>query len=254
MSQSLFDRYKRLPPKSMRLPPSDMAHPLFIDLQDWITDAEFPCVGAKAALARGRMSAIVLPNICSSSGDGRLHAALLGFIARARNEPRLFQSFAVIFEAPDDLDELAFERHLWARVQAVSNRDVGLGHSWDERVSADPASPHFSLSFAGEAFFVVGLHPRASRPARRFRSPVLVFNMHAQFEQLRAEGKYDRLRETILERDEKLAGSANPMLQKFGEASEARQYSGRSVGESWRCPFSPNGAGRSQVSENEEAC
>ena len=44
----------------------------------------------------------------------------------------------------------------------------------------------FSLS--GTAFFVVGLHPNASRPARQFSSPVLVFNLHAQFERLRADG------------------------------------------------------------------
>ena len=73
--------------------------------------------------------------------------------------------------------------------------------------------------------------------------------MHARFEQLRAEGKYERLRDTILERDERLAGSINPMLQRFGEASEARQYSGRLVSADWRCPFSADvGRPRTPVS------
>ena len=108
-------------------------------------------------------------------------------------------------------------------------------------------SPDFSLSFAGEAFFVVGLHPQASRPARRFRAPVLVFNMHEQFERLRAEGRYERMRSTILVRDERLAGSINPMLQRHGESSEARQYSGRSVDENWRCPFAPKGIAAQQT-------
>jgi FPC/CPF motif-containing protein YcgG len=27
------------------------------------------------------------------------------------------------------------------------------------------------------------------------------------------------------------------MLEDFGENSEARQYSGRKVGEEWKCPF-----------------
>ena len=104
--------------------------------------------------------------------------------------------------------------------------------------SGDPDDPHFSLSFGGEAFFVVGLHPNASRPARRFDRPVLVFNLHDQFERLREEGRYERMREAILERDAALAGSINPMLAKHGEVSEARQYSGRIIPDNWTCPFS----------------
>ena len=77
----------------------------------------------------------------------------------------------------------------------------------------------------------------ASRPARRFDRPILVFNLHNQFEWLRAEGRYERMREAILERDVKLAGSVNPMLARHGESSEARQYSGREVDEDWKCPF-----------------
>lgn len=93
------------------------------------------------------------------------------------------------------------------------------------------------MSFGGEAFFVVGLHPGASRPARRFAQPALIFNLHDQFEQLRAEGRYETMREKILRRDEALAGSRNPMLARHGEISEARQYSGRAVDGAWACPF-----------------
>jgi uncharacterized protein len=81
------------------------------------------------------------------------------------------------------------------------------------------------------------LHPNASRPARRFSRPALVFNLHDQFERLREEGRYDRMRERIVERDLALAGSINPMLARHGEVSEARQYSGRKVEAGWRCPF-----------------
>ncbi len=66
----------------------------------------------------------------------------------------------------------------------------------------------------------------------------MVFNLHAQFETLREMGRYDRLRETVLERDLALNGSTNPMLARFGEISEARQYSGRVVDGQWKCPFS----------------
>ena len=66
---------------------------------------------------------------------------------------------------------------------------------------------------------------------------MIVFNIRAQFEQLRREGRYEKLRESILTRDIALAGSMNPMIARHGEASEARQYSGREVGDDWVCPF-----------------
>ena len=104
-------------------------------------------------------------------------------------------------------------------------------------MSRDPDDPYFSLSFGGEAFFVVGLHPKASRPARRFEHPTMVFNLHDQFEMLRRQDRYEKLRTTILDRDVKLAGDVNPMLASHGTISEARQYSGRAVPEGWVCPF-----------------
>ena len=86
----------------------------------------------------------------------------------------------------------------------------------------------------------MGLHPRASRPARRFERPVLVFNLHDQFEQLREQRRYERMRAKIIDRDVALAGSPNPMLARHGTISEARQYSGRNVWEpDWACPFNP---------------
>lgn len=203
-----------------------------------VEDRGFPCVGAKAALARGTLRVLAADSIQSAWDDLRIHDALLRFAQAYRADPGLFRSFAVIFEGPDDLSEAAFEAALWARVQSLSDKDVWRGQAYDPRVSSDPTNPHFSLSFGGEAFFIVGLHPRASRPARRFDRPAMIFNLHDQFERLRAEGRYEGMREKILARDEALAGSRNPMLSRHGEASEARQYSGRAVGKEWNCPFS----------------
>ena len=81
-----------------------------------------------------------------------------------------------------------------------------------------------------------------SAPARRFVHPALVFNLHDQFEQLRAEGRYEKLRASILERDVALAGNENPMLARHGEVSEARQYSGRPVDNDWQCPYNRRAA------------
>jgi hypothetical protein len=211
-------------------------------LQDHVADRLFPCVGAKAALARGTLSVLACNRIDSGWDDLRIHDGLMRFAAAYREEPALFRSFAVVFNGPVDLDEATFERALWDRVQSLSDKDVWRGQPYDQRVSHDPDDPHFSLSFGGEAFFVVGIHPNASRPARRFAKPALVFNLHDQFERLRAEGRYEGMREKILVRDEALAGSRNPMLERHGAASEARQYSGRVVDEGWACPFHYRGA------------
>ena len=105
------------------------------------------------------------------------------------------------------------------------------------------------MSVAGEAFFVVGLHPGAHRPARCFRYPVMVFNSHDQFERMRADGRYDTMKRIIRKRDAALAGSINPVLEDFGTSSEARQYSGRkrAEGEVFQCPFSAKGEARPAV-------
>lgn len=206
-------------------------------LRQFIDDKEFPCVGAKSALARGTLKVLVCHSLESAWDDVKIHRVLLDWAREYRENPTGLRSLAVVFSGPLGLDEATFEERMWERIQSFADKDHWLGQPYDHRVSADPSDPHFSLSFGGEAFFVVGLHPNSSRPARRFDRPTLVFNLHAQFEQLREEGKYERMRERILERDLELAGSINPMLARHGEASEARQYSGRMIEDGWVCPF-----------------
>lgn len=225
----------------MLYPVDDSGHPLAQRFQAFIRDPAFPCVGAKSALAKEQMRIVVGRDMCSAWDDMRIYPNLLDLASSYAREPTLFQSLAVLFETDNALDEEAFERCLWARLESLTNKDDFHGQRADPRVSTDPADPHFSLSFGGEAFFVVGLHPHASRPARRFERPALIFNLHDQFVQLRASGVYDKMRSTIIARDVALAGHANPMLARHGSESEARQYSGRAVGADWACPF----AGRS---------
>lgn len=201
-----------------------------------IRKPDFPCVGAKSALANDRVEIIGARSLTSGWNDVEIHEALLDW-ARGDFGPDEFRSLAVIFEGPHDLSEAEFEQAMWQRLQSFADKDAWRGQKLDTSVDPDPSQPDFSLSFGEEAFFVVGLHPNASRPARRFDNPILVFNLHAQFEWLRAEGRYERMRAAILERDRQLAGDINPMLARHGESSEARQYSGRLVDEDWKCPF-----------------
>ena len=203
----------------------------------FVRDRAFPCVGAKSALARGTLKVIACRSISSGWDDLRIHGELLKWVREYQSEPSLFRSLAFVFADPGSLSEESFEKAMWQRIQSLSDKDAWLDQPYDSRVSQDPDDVHFSLSFGGEAFFAVGLHPRASRPARRFEAPAIVFNLHDQFEQLRDEGRYEGIRETILARDVQLAGSINPMLTRHGEASAAAQYSGREVDSEWVCPF-----------------
>jgi uncharacterized protein len=215
----------------------DQRHVLSEQFRQFVQSPDFPCVGAKAALARHQMDFIVGRKITSAWDDLRIWPALFEVIKRYRADPRLFRTFVVLFEDDELLNEQQFEHHLWARLQSLSDKDDWLGFRPDPAVDSHPDSPHFGLSFGGEAFFVVGLHPKASRPARQFIRPALVFNLHDQFEVLRNENKYERMRETIIGRDIAVNGNANPMLARYGTLSEARQYSGRAVTEDWKCPY-----------------
>src|SRR5690606_4658217 len=126
-----------------------------------------------------------------------------------------------------------FERLLWSQLRRLHEVDQS---PWDPTVSRDPDDGTFSFSFAGEAFFIVGLSPTSSRWARRFPWPTLAFNPHAQFEELRENGQFERLQHAVRDRDLLLEGDLNPNLADFGAHTEARQYSGRAVEDDWRCP------------------
>lgn len=215
----------------------DQSHPLSEQFRQFVQAADFPCVGAKAALARQQMDFVICRQITSAWDDLRILPALLEVINRYRADRTLFRTFVVLFEKDEQLSEEAFEQHLWERIQSLSDKDDWLGFQPDPAVDSHPDSPHFGLSFGGEAFFVVGLHPGASRPARQFSRPAMVFNLHDQFEVLRNENKYERMREIIIDRDVAANGDANPMLARHGTLSEARQYSGRAVTGDWECPY-----------------
>jgi hypothetical protein len=68
-----------------------------------------------------------------------------------------------------------------------------------------------------------------------------VFNLHSQFEELKASGRYEHMRDLIRSRDVDLQGSVNPMVADHGEQSEALQYSGRKVDASWQAPLEREG-------------
>ena len=102
-----------------------------------------------------------------------------------------------------------------------------------------PDDPHFAFSVAGTPFFIVGLHPKASREARRMPLPAWCSTSTSSSSRMREEGGFERMRDTIRRRDEELQGSINPMVSDHGETSEARQYSGRKLEKPGRPRSSP---------------
>ena len=145
-----------------------------------------------------------------------------------------FTTFVAVFDQPTNASEEHFEALLWQQLALLHQIDQ---QPWAPSAARDPRHPDFGFSFGGVAFFLVGLHPRSVRLARRFAYPTLVFNAHAQFEQLRASGKFKKMQHVIRNRDHAWQGTNNPMLADFGTVSEARQYSGRTVSADWQCPF-----------------
>ena len=201
---------------------------------------DFPCVGAKAALARDTLDVHAFGPLGSRANDGPLLDRIVRFARRREHddpEDTTVHSLAAVFDGPGETSENRFEALLWSQLQRLHLLDVRRGSRWAQDVSRDPDDPRFSLSLGGHPFFVIGLHAGASRIARRLPFPALVFNSHRQFDRLREDGRYAKMQAATRERDMALQGSINPNLADFGTAPETRQYSGRAVEPGWRCPF-----------------
>jgi FPC/CPF motif-containing protein YcgG len=204
-------------------------------LPDFVFGTDHPCVMARSALQRANVRVAAHARFGTASAAASCED-LYACLADTRAATGAFVSYAALFVDEAVEDELAFEHALWRQLQTMHDADRAR-FDWCPEVSSDPADPAFSFSIGGHAWYVIGMHPQASRPARRLAVPALVFNPHAQFERLRATGRYVPLRDRIRARDVARHGSINPMLADHGQSSEARQYSGRVVEADWRCPF-----------------
>jgi len=203
---------------------------------EFINSGDFPCIAAKAAVQNETIKCLVAGHIACPADDTRILEFLYEFVDDYRQSDKPYQSAVIIFDEYANLSEELFDSFLWQRLQALSNMDA-LKYKYDSRVSPDVESAFFSFSIKEEAFYIIGLHPSSSRLARQFKYPAMVFNPHAQFEELRRTNKFENIKKAIRKRDIALSGSVNPMLVDFGEMSEAFQYSGRQYDSTWQCPF-----------------
>lgn len=201
-----------------------------------ISDTEYPCVGAKAAFNSNQFRVGLYGHMADADTTENLGRDLKKYIDETLAADSEYMTMIAVFSQEEAADEETFESKLWTQLQELHNSDTSE-QPWDPEVSNQPTDPNFSFSYNGTAFFVVGLHPNASRKARRFGFTAIAFNLHRQFEQLRQKGVYDNMKKVIRERELSYDGSVNPMLNDFGDGLEAPQYSGRQVDDSWKCPF-----------------
>ncbi len=204
-------------------------------IREKISDTAYPCVGAKAAINSSQYRLGIYGNLGEAATTHQLAEDLKNYSAETLAAESEYMTLVAVFtDEPDS--EIGFEQKLWKQLQLLHDSEKHTGR-WDPAVSNNPAESDFSFSFNGTAFFVVGLHPNASRKARRFNYTALAFNLHRQFEQLREKGVYESMKKVIREREITYDGTINPMLNDFGDGLAAPQYSGRQVDENWKCPF-----------------
>lgn len=214
----------------------DGSENIVADFESFISDTNYPCVAARAAMSRGHVPCFIAADIESAEDDERILQFVYGFISEFRNAKRSLYSAAVIFKEPENISEVAYETFFWQRLQALWNLDAAK-FRYDAHVSAYPADRHFSFSLGEEAFFIIGLYPNSPRASRRFKYPAIIFNPHQQFNSLREAGQYEKMKNIVRSRDKHYSGSINPMLRDFGDASEAMQYTGRQYDAQWTCPL-----------------
>ncbi|WP_431950490.1 guanitoxin biosynthesis heme-dependent pre-guanitoxin N-hydroxylase GntA [Nocardia lijiangensis] len=197
---------------------------------------DFPCLGARSVVRRGRYRLGVHGDLGAWATARAACADLYAFAAAVDDFG--FASYLLVCAGPSATSEARFERLLWTQLQRMHEFDARF-YPWDPEVGDDPRDPRFAFSIGARAYHVIGLHPLASRAARRFPWPAVVFNPHAQFARLADSGALASFQRMIRARDIALQGSVNPMLLGVVAGSEACQYSGRAVTAQWHCPFHP---------------
>ena len=163
--------------------------------QKLVTDFSFPCIGAKAPWNCGAVSFGFYERLANDTSTKNLARDLEQFTRRnIQQTANQLATLIAVFRGPFDLDEREFEKLLWSQLQNLHNLD-SQRFARDPSVSSDPTQPEFSFSFAGQTYYVIGMHGNSSREARRFPWPTLVFNPHEQFEKLLNDGNWEHCRD-----------------------------------------------------------
>jgi FPC/CPF motif-containing protein YcgG len=244
LEQGKTDRVLALSPGGT---PEPFAHLVHGALKGWIGSSGFPCNGAKSAFNIGSYR-LGTYDTFSDSDVSLLADDLTAYINEYNNTPAVspkpkqgdkvplnltFATFLACFKEEPVCDETTFEDRLWALLENLRVSDTV---AWPAGFSSDAQDNDFAFCFGGEGFFVAAFHPGSWRWSRRFMFPLIVFNMHKQFDGLKTKGTFTTLRDTIRKNDDKLQSTANNLVADFGTQSEAPQYAMRKVPAGWTPP------------------
>lgn len=205
-------------------------------LSAFIMDKNFPCIMAKSVFKNGFLNIHEITTLEDENVMRDVLEKFYIFIDNYRRYPNKLSSFIITIKNAAYKDFSSFETNFWMFLKTLHQTDKKK-YVHDSRVSSDPEAGNFGFSVKEEAFFILALHPKSPRLARRFFSPAIVFNPHQQFEAMRKNGMFKKVRNIIRKRDELLQGSFNPMLEDFGEKSEVFQYLGKTYEPEAPCPL-----------------
>jgi hypothetical protein len=181
-------------------------------------------VGGKAVVGKKRYRINVYSDITNDTDIKKMYEDLCGFSDELPVDiDNYLASFIAVFKDVVANDEEEFNEKLWKLLQALNDIDTV---PWNKDVSSDVHDDNFSYSLGGTAFFVIGMHPKASRISRRFPYFTVVFNKRDSFSILRQKGLFEGFQEKTRNNDIRIQGNINCNLANFGDSSEALQYSG----------------------------
>ncbi|MCS4592682.1 YqcI/YcgG family protein [Brevibacterium sediminis] len=196
---------------------------------DMITDPAFPCVGAAGAVRRGDYLHETYTSLTEVSAAKSCARSLKSFNNSRSRLSHPVAVFAASFAFSYHQNEEEFESELWAFLAALCEYDQDSPSNSSQTID-EPDDIGFI--FDGRHFFVVGMHPLASRPARQFAVPTLVFNALSHVAPLVPNGRFERMKTQIRKRDARLSGYENPS----SELPRRAQFSGRQNDPEWTPP------------------
>ena len=137
------------------------------EFETLIRSPDYPCVGAKAALQREACRFRFYGELGEIGAATHCTADLQQFAAISKEIDKEFATFIAIFAGPSGMGEQQFSEQLWRQLSLMAQIDQE-SNQWDAAYSSDPTHHDFAMSIGGQAFYIIGLHPGASRVARQF--------------------------------------------------------------------------------------
>ena len=196
-----------------------------------LLDSAFPCVGGAGAVRRGDYSHRTYKSLESGLSADECARDLEEFLSSRDRADFPVSVFTASFLEPSSLDEEGFELALWRFLEMLRQRDQ-VADSVDEAGIDLDEPDDIGYVFGGRHLFIVGMHPTASRFARRFAFPTLVFNALSHATPLRETGRFERMADRIRARDIRLQHEVNPSIH----LPRPAQFSGRLNQPGWECP------------------